>query len=226
MNLNQLNEDLLNAVHQDDIATVTKCLSNGADIEYIDVELNFPLQLAVAGGHLNLVDLLLQSGAAIQKNIEGENCLHVAAKYNRLAIAKRLLTNGINVNAQDRELTTPLFWAVQEGNHEMTELILTTPLVNPNLTDSDGANVVELAVSVGDTEMLTLLLANKIDVNNVRADGTTPLHLAAAFEQIEIAKTLIAHGARANVYDDDNKCPLDYAKTTKNEALIELLRKT
>jgi len=47
-----------------------------------------------------------------QRNVTSKTALHWAAAYGRLAVVKRLVESGANVNAKDSNGVTPLTWAV------------------------------------------------------------------------------------------------------------------
>ncbi|PPK60581.1 ankyrin repeat protein [Malaciobacter marinus] len=58
------------------------------------------------------------------------------------------------------------------------------------------------AARINDIELLNfLLLQNKLDINKKDRYGYTPLHLAARFNHLEIAKILIENGALVNSVD-------------------------
>ena len=98
----------------------------------------------------------------------GRSALWVAAFFNRLEVAERLLRRGANVNARDADGTTPLFVAAQEGHLTMVELLINaradmdipssignTPLM---IAAAHGFNIV--AEAQGYTRIVKLLLDN------------------------------------------------------------------
>jgi ankyrin repeat protein len=56
-------------------------------------------------------------------------------------------------------------------------------------------------------------------------DGATPLYVAAAEGQVDLADLLIARGADVHARDDRGGTPLDYAVANGNRGIADLLRK-
>ncbi|MDO9438575.1 ankyrin repeat domain-containing protein [Hydrogenophaga sp.] len=76
-----------------------------------------------------------------------------------------------------------------------------------------GANALHLAVSMGQTAVVTLLLRQYgMDPNTANADGWTPLHIAAEKGHDAAATALLNHGAEPNALtSDDRDTPLHVA---------------
>jgi ankyrin repeat protein len=85
------------------------------------------------------------------------------------------------------------------------------------------------AAEIADAEMnqnsdaVRALLAKKVDVNAAQADGTTALHWAARWNDLETAKLLIAAGESAGAANHDGATPMFLAAQNGNAAMIELL---
>ena len=79
------------------------------------------------------------------------------------------------------------------------------------------------AVEEGNIEAVKKFLAAGIDVNaKAFITGSTPLHIAATKEVVEL---LIAKGADVNARDEDGDTPLDWADRRNQTATTALLRK-
>ena len=79
------------------------------------------------------------------------------------------------------------------------------------------------AVEEGNIEAVKKFLAAGIDVNaKAFITGSTPLHIAATKEVVEL---LIAGGADVNARDEDGDTPLDWADRRNQTATTALLRK-
>ena len=78
-----------------------------------DTDGSTPLHCATWKGHLDVVALLLKSGADVNAVNENEHWgttpLHAAAHANQAAIARLLLEHGANLKAKDKEGRTPMF---------------------------------------------------------------------------------------------------------------------
>jgi ankyrin repeat protein len=69
-----------------------------------------------------------------------------------------------------------------------------------------------------------VLIERGADVNvQAAGSGLTPLHYAAAGGLVEIARTLLAKGARSDVRSKDGKTPLDLALEKGQSAVAMLL---
>src|ERR1700733_16084117 len=65
-----------------------------------------------------------------------------------------------------------------------------------------------------------LLIANKSDVNAAQTDGTTALHWAARWDDLETAQLLIRNGANVKAANRYNVTPLSLACENGNAAMI------
>lgn len=90
-------------------------LSNGYDINCVDIRGDTILHAAAARGDLNLVQFLLKQGAQVDiVNRDGETPLLNAARYNRVECAKLLIQHGAKV-VGDSESSTPSYGARKSG---------------------------------------------------------------------------------------------------------------
>lgn len=113
--MNDLNNDLINAVEAGNLIDVKSAIGKGADINYIDKYKTPVLMLAVMKGHYEIVKYLLSKGADINF-IYGKdkvNLLHIAIEhkgrfYHSTDILELLIEAGININCQDRYGNVPL----------------------------------------------------------------------------------------------------------------------
>ncbi|KAF4444642.1 hypothetical protein FACUT_604 [Fusarium acutatum] len=88
---------------------------------------------------------------------EGSNQFDSLATYHK--VAKLLIKNGADVNAQDSELVTPLHLAAGYGQTDMV-LSLLGAGANPNLLCANGSSVLGRSVAHGDLQVTRCLLKN------------------------------------------------------------------
>ena len=70
----------------------------------------------------------------------------------------------------------------------------------------------QIAIVTGDTEAVSALIANGVDINAKLDDaGYTPLMSAAGNAQLEIVRLLISNGAKVNTLDDYGHTALYYS---------------
>uniref|UniRef100_A0A1X7SEJ0 Uncharacterized protein n=1 Tax=Amphimedon queenslandica TaxID=400682 RepID=A0A1X7SEJ0_AMPQE len=85
-----------------------------------------PLFDAVKSGSIEAVDILLTNGARTDVSEYSGTPLHCASETGNADIIKLLITKGkADVNAADKNNSTPLFNAVKSGSIEAVDILLT-----------------------------------------------------------------------------------------------------
>jgi uncharacterized protein len=115
----------------------------------------------------------------------------------RLAAASELIEAGADVNAAQRDGTTPLHWAAYKLDVELTRLLLDNR-ARVNVANRFGATPLGEAVKGANREIVSMLLDAGADVESPNLDGQTALMLAATSGSVEVARLLLAHGADVN----------------------------
>jgi ankyrin repeat protein len=198
-----------------------------------------PLHLAAAGGHQEIVALLLDRGANVN---DMEKCklpilsilnkktpMKMAAAAGKREVVEMLLKQGGEMDAVKAMLE-----ACHDNDVRRVERVLKG---NPELltiVDSTGKTPLHLAAKNGFTEIVRMLLKNgakadqpEMDPNPIvrRYFGRTPLEYAVTEGHNEVAYALIAGGANVNIKHTTGKTPLHMAAINANFELIELLVK-
>ena len=178
------------------------------------------LRAAVYHGQLSVfTELLAHSGALKLRSPDGSTLLHIAAagswrddsiytaserakikSQDHVEIARQLLRLGLEVNAWDERLRTPLHVAVQRGNMELlTTLILHGANVRA-LTEA-GQNLLHAAaenraLTLEDIEVIFQTSKVMGDLMNKRDYfGYTPMHVAIQANNKRAIYRLLIHGA-------------------------------
>jgi ankyrin repeat protein len=86
-----------------------------------------------------------------------------------------------------------------------------------------GSSEVADAAMRRDGAAVKALLRQNADVNTAQADGTTALHWAARWDEVEIAANLIRAGARPQVANRDGATPMFLAALNGSAAMIRVL---
>lgn len=108
----------------------------------------------------------------------GNNALHCAALYSRLDIMRTLLrTEKCDVNKQNVEGRTPIFYGVQFGPLELVDLLLSYG-AEYNIVDKYGNNLLHFAVTSKDPKIVSRIISLGIDVNYKNLEGQRPLSIA------------------------------------------------
>ena len=153
--------------------------------------------------------MLLQHGVkSNEMNHRGETALHVVSRgrydsKGSIPVARLLLENGINVNAEDKDGDSPLHSASYSGNLEIARVLLHHG-ANANVKNDRGETPLH-RVSQGKYEsqsdgvgIAKLLLDRGVDVNSRDEDGVTSIHLASWFGKLEITRLLLESSTSKN----------------------------
>ena len=137
-------QQLKQAVKQDDLAAVRRLLAEGVDANAKLPGRKMPLEFALAEERHAIAWELIEAGARPRVK-QNENLLIDAPKLRDLDLLRRLVELGADVNAADRAETTPLLAAAEAGFYAAFEYLLAQgadPLAR-NWKDSGVREVVE-----------------------------------------------------------------------------------
>ena len=87
-----------------------------------------------------------------------------------------------------------------------------------------GETLLMDAVREGDTQRISMLLKEDVDVNKRNAGGVTALMLAATKGQTDIAMLLLNAGARPDITDYDGRSAADRATQNNHKQLASMLK--
>ncbi|KAF4019086.1 hypothetical protein G4228_010527 [Cervus hanglu yarkandensis] len=171
--------------------------------------------------------------------------LHNACSYGHYEVAELLVKHGAVVNVADLWKFTPLHEAAAKGKYEICKLLLQHG-ADPTKKNRDGNTPLDL-VKDGDTDIQDLLrgdaalldaakkgclarvkkLSSPDNVNCRDTQGrhSTPLHLAAGYNNLEVAEYLLQHGADVNAQDKGGLIPLHNAASYGHVDVAALLIK-
>ena len=93
---------------------------------------------------------------------------------------------------------------------------------DPDETDRNGASLLRIAVSRGETRMVRLLLHYGATPDLPDISGKTPLYQAASDGYSEIVRLLIEHGADPNHTDGEGSA-LEWAVANKHRKIVRIL---
>jgi len=162
--------------------------------------------LAVENQNIELISMLLQAGADIDKiDSEGRNELSAAAEKNDSNLVKYLLGLGANPKPKSEPglVAVPLVEAARLGNLEMVEILLYAGADCNQPGNSVGRdfnlNALQMAARKGNVDIVRRLLFAGADLNYpATPHGLTALQAAVISENLELVQLLIDRGANPN----------------------------
>uniref|UniRef100_A0A1B0DGP9 NAD(+) ADP-ribosyltransferase n=1 Tax=Phlebotomus papatasi TaxID=29031 RepID=A0A1B0DGP9_PHLPP len=171
--------------------------------------------------------------------------LHNSCSYGHIEVTELLLKHGANVNVADLWKFTPLHEAAAKGKYEIVKLLLKHG-ADPNKRNRDGATPLDL-VREGDQDVADLLRGNaalldaakkgnlarlqrlvtpeNINCRDSQGRNSSPLHLAAGYNNFEVAEYLLENGADVNAQDKGGLIPLHNASSFGHMDIAALLIK-
>lgn len=154
----------------------------------------------------------------------GQDLVH-AAEEGDTSKVKKLLANGADVNAKQKDGVTPLMQAAWKGQTEIAEMLLAKG-ADVNAKDKNGMTALIRAAYFGHGETVQALLANGANVNvKEHQIGWTALMWAAGKGHPEIVRSLLANGADVNAHDEQNLTPIQIAEVNGHDEIVTLLRR-
>lgn len=202
---------------------------------------------AIAYHDTAMVRKLLKKGVDANISLSSTHMtpLMVAIQDDRTDIIKILLENGANVNAKNNNGATAFGIAVMMGNIEIVKLFLKAGAdVNSYYA---GMSSLQIAITNRNKDVFKLLIENDANVNALSDGGQTALHFLAKplntsspppsfikyskdWNDIEVAQSLLQHGANPNIRATDGVwpkysdiTPLSLAYARDNKKLVDLL---
>ncbi|XP_024083143.1 tankyrase isoform X2 [Cimex lectularius] len=244
-----LENKLLEASKSGDLDQVQRLLTSYPQIvncRDLDGRHSTPLHFAAGYNRVAVVEYLLSHGADVHSKDKGGLVpLHNACSYGHYEVTEMLVKHGANVNVADLWKFTPLHEAAAKGKYDIVRLLLQHG-ADPTKKNRDGAMAVEL-VKEGDQEVADLLRGNSalldaakrgnlarvqrlvtpenINCRDTQGRNSTPLHLAAGYNNVEVAEFLLENGADVNAQDKGGLIPLHNASSYGHLDIAALLIK-
>lgn len=144
-----------------------------------------------------------------------------AVKFDDVSEVKSLLKSGVNPNLLDPKGNPMLVLAIREKSAKVTDLLLSEPSIDVNLTNKSGENALMMASFDGQFPVVKVLVIDKKAA--VNKTGWAPIHYAATNGHLQITQFLIANGAMVNALSPSETTPLMMSVSSGNELLIKLL---
>ncbi|MBO0751333.1 MAG: ankyrin repeat domain-containing protein [Bradyrhizobiaceae bacterium] len=200
-----------------DPAMTVKLLAAGADANTHLLSGETPLMAAALRGHVATVTALLDGGADpnLQEHNAGQTALMWALSQRHSAVVDVLVSHKADVNLASKSGSTPLMFAAQ-GSIQSARTLLAAGARPNDVHPDTGQTALIVASTMGNTDIVALLLDNGADPNIKDANTFTALHAAvrdsdygtdhaSRVTAAATVKVLLAHGANPNARIDQKK---------------------
>ncbi|XP_033757082.1 poly [ADP-ribose] polymerase tankyrase-1-like [Pecten maximus] len=195
------------------VGVVEFFLQHGADVHAKDKGGLVPLHNACSYGHFEVTELLINHGACVNvADLWKFTPLHEAAAKGKFEICKLLLKHGADANKKNRDGNTPLD-LVKDGDQDVADLL------------RGDAALLEAAKKGNLARVQKLASQENINCRDTQGRNSTPLHLAAGYNNVEVAEFLLENGADVNAQDKGGLIPLHNASSYGHVDIAALLIK-
>uniref|UniRef100_A0A673FYL8 Ankyrin-3-like n=1 Tax=Sinocyclocheilus rhinocerous TaxID=307959 RepID=A0A673FYL8_9TELE len=241
------------ATQGDHLNCVQLLLHHDVPVDDVTNDYLTALHVAAHCGHYKVAKVLVDKKANPNaKALNGFTPLHIACKKNRIKVMELLLKHGASIQAVTESGLTPIHVAAFMG-HENIVTQLTNHGASPNSMNVRGETALHMAARAGQANVVKFLVANGADVDakakvshtNKRRfgcqldivqqllqhgmyclslqKGFTPLHVAAKYGKIEVAKLLLQKRAPPDAAGKSGLTPLHVAAHYDNQKVALLL---
>jgi uncharacterized protein len=146
-----------------------------------------------------------------------------AVKANETVAANALLRAKANPNVADVDGTTPLQWAVRNGNAALVDRLLTAG-ADAKSQNRYGVTAIQLACETGGAPIVARLLDAGVSATATGPLGETALHTCARTGDVAAAKVLVARGAPLEAGESwRGQTPLMWAAAQGHAPMISML---
>lgn len=223
------------AVANNRTEAVRVLIEKGADLELATGLGNTPLLEAVEERRFKLFNLLMDAGANhIHQNNEGLAALNFVGKgegdesKELIAMAKRIIEAGGDINGMSADKNTPLLEAVKSGYLEVSSLLIKNG-ADPDLANHERITPLMQAANMGNLQIIDLLLAEVKNIDYSMESGWNALLSTVDGNNsndqkvlLEIATKLLAAGANVNSKIKSGKSALHLAILNNRKNLFDL----
>jgi ankyrin repeat protein len=149
--------------------------------------------------------------------------IHSAAKRGDVQAVRKLLAEGSDLAALNKDSKPVLWMAVRGGNIEVVRLLLDAG-ADPSLQDPRVGTPLHLASRTGQTDVVELLLDRGADINALsnRLDET-PIWQAVRRRRVSVVRLLLDRGADPNHVWADGSTVLHMAGGMGNREMVTIL---
>jgi ankyrin repeat protein len=191
------------AAKSNDLEMARLLIRHGANLNATETVNGCPILIAAAEcGHVDMVDLMIQSGCDIHcRTLEGNTALHVAAQKRQPEVIRSLIQGGLPIDVGGKENQSALYCASRLGLSNIASMLIDLGADLNRVTDSGFAPLHDVAES-DKVMVMYVLLKHGANINCADSSGRTPVMMAASGGSESTFRMLRAHGAELNIVSD------------------------
>jgi len=182
-----------------------------------------PLHLAIMGGHLKTMDVLLAKEANPSlKTFNDINALQMAVKMGNYEALQKIPFYRADMQSRMVNNITTLGMAASKGNLSIVVWLLDHD-ADMKASDKGGFTPLHHAVKNNRVETAMELIDRGADINARDVNDMTPLMIAAASGALESAALLLDRGSMVNVAKQNGMSAISYAVQQTSLDMLDLL---
>uniref|UniRef100_A0A8C0Y978 Ankyrin 2a, neuronal n=1 Tax=Cyprinus carpio carpio TaxID=630221 RepID=A0A8C0Y978_CYPCA len=192
-------------------------LQNGASPDVCNIRGETALHMAARAGQIEVVRCLLRNGALVDAMArEDQTPLHIASRLGQTEIVQLLLQHMAHPDASTTNGYTPLHISAREGQVETAAVLLEAGASHSLATKVGLFN--HLLIEMYFVNMFTIVIFLSV-FGFLNQYGLTPLHVAAHYDNQQVAMMLLEKGASPHATAKNGYTPLHIA-AKKNQTQI------
>lgn len=154
------------------------CLDNNGE--------NYPLFDACEGGHVDIINFLLDKGAKIDPK-NNYTFAHYAAMSGSLNIINRAIEMNVDFLVKTEKNTTTLHSACEKGHFEAAKRLIELGVDLKSIND-DGISILHASCIGGNFELFKMCIDAGLDIHSTYREGVSVIHAAVHGGNVDILK--------------------------------------
>ena len=206
--------------------------SKGADL---NIKLNdgrTPLHMAAWQNSVKSAEILIRLGADLNApDQDGETPLHLAAREDNDDIASLLIEKDADINLASAEDWTPMHRVARHDSRKVAGLLISKGADIEARGGDYGATPLHVAALYGSAKVADVLIARGAQINAKAFDGATPLDIARAENNRDVAallerairaatRTANNESGETNSADDGNSAESVFENTWRSVVVV------
>ena len=189
-----------------------------------------PLMIALKYRHTNIMTVLIEKGVDLnQTTNKKETALHHATDVGDIVATRELIAARAEIYTQDENGNTPLMIAAEKGYANISETLIseTRKRKLASVVEKQnklGEKALHLAAKIGPINVIEKLTEVDVQLNAQTHDGRTPLIMAIANKQDDIANFLIEKRANINIKDKFGNTVWHFVSKTGSVSVLNKLK--